>query len=270
MIVRTTAGNGNDPPCAEAKSRAVSSSSLTTSTSPESVTRVFGGLVEMVATNSPSTGLPSRSHRPGLAVETSGDLVVHGEGPTDHGGDAPDRGDALAGRERPEGVGVGGGRLGARGRLGVELGDVDTLGEHLRVGVLEDPDRAVRVRQALLVGADVERAVGLLVARVDRDRQVGDRFVAGVLHLEDQVAGLGESLASGELGRVDLDRELARRLVLVLAFLVAPAGCDSRGGEQACRCGDQPAAAPNPGAAGVLYLSPPRRGQHTIALRCRL
>ena len=75
------------------------------------------------------------------------------------------------------------------------------------------------------------RGLGLARARIrgreDRDRQVGDRLVAGVRHREGQVGVLSELLLAREVGADDLDGEVARWLVRVLA-LAAPAGGDAR------------------------------------------
>ena len=73
-----------------------------------------------------------------------------------------------------------------------------------------------------LIGAHRERAAGLHVAGVDRDREVGDLLVAGVLDLEPQVPGLGQPLVGREFRRRNLDGEIAGGLVASWRSLSPP------------------------------------------------
>jgi hypothetical protein len=118
-----------------------------------------------------------------------------------------------------------------------------------------------RARRAVCGGG---RRLGFARARVrggeDRDRQVGDRLVAGVRHREGQVGVLSELLLTREVRADDLDWEVARWLVRVLA-LAAPAGGDARSGE-----GDEepdPQAVAHPLGTGCPGALLQRRGQHT-------
>src|SRR3954451_17379106 len=148
--------------------------------------------------------------------------------------------------------------------------------DQLRIVLLEDPYRPERARQVRLVDADVERALTgagggrrrlqvplTLGDRVDRDRQVGNRVVPGVLDRELQVAGPGELLMVWELCRGDLNREVPRRLGGVLAL---PAAACRHANGQAHRGdpGRDPCfRAPDSPPAGVCADLPQGAGEHT-------
>ncbi len=70
----------------------------------------------------------------------------------------------------------------------------------------------------------------ICVARVDGQREIGDRLVARVAERELEVGRLGKPLLRRELGDRHLDRVVGLLLVFVLAGLRAAAG-DEHGGQ---------------------------------------
>src|SRR6185503_13849173 len=109
-----------------------------------------------------------------LAVESSLDAVVESVGTGFDGGQPPEDRLLVAGVERAEGERVGLRPQAARDPLR------DRLVGRPRVLVLEDPDRAARVRRVGIVDLRLEGAVGVAVVGLDREGQLGEGLVADV------------------------------------------------------------------------------------------
>src|SRR5215211_5259185 len=216
-------------------------------------------------------GAAVRRHGFGLAGEPGRNLVVDRVGAGLDRGHPPADVLALTRLDGPEleRVRLSGSGACRRGPVEVLYGNAGR--DQLRVFVLEDPHRPVGVGQVRVVDPDVERALPgpgrdrlrLLLAGVDRHREVWNRQVANVLDRQLKIAGLGEALLVRELRRRHPDRKVARRLGDVLALVASASGDaerDAQGGDSGC---DPHANAPEsrgPGPFGALLQGP---GEHT-------
>src|SRR5918996_3782068 len=205
----------------------------------------------------PPTGLaPTRGHRLCLAMQPRGYLVVHGVRAAAHGRHPPDHLTPVAGVEGAERKRV---RRRDFGRRGAQR---SALAGKTRVLVLQHPDGTVRVRERRVLEADRERAVRAVLDE-DRHREVGDRLVARVPDPQPQVGDLGEPLTVGEVRRHHTDRELALRLVRVLALAASTAGGEGEDAEPRRELRSDPPPAPPSGGFAVL---PQGAEQHTTRI----